>query len=393
MENLENFRIETRGWLEANCPAEMRRPVQGDEDACWGGRHPVFQSDAQRLWLERMVAKGWTVPEWPREYGGGGLTRDETKILHQEMRALNCRPPLTSFGISMLGPALLKYGSEEQKREHLPKIARGEIRWCQGYSEPGAGSDLASLQARAEDKGDQFLINGSKIWTSYANKADWIFCLVRTDPSAPKHEGISFFLFDMESPGVSTKPIVLISGASPFCETFFDDVLVPKANLVGKLNKGWDVAKYLLTHERDMIGAMGSTGENRPLGQIACDTVGTDNGMLADSFLRGQIAAYEIDAAAFRLTMERVGDMAKVGQAHPAVSSLLKYYGTELNKRRMELLVSAGGLDALEWEGERSREGRTARAWLRSKGNSIEGGTSEIQLNIVAKRILGLPGA
>ncbi len=393
MENLETFRKETRAWLEANCPAEMRRPVQGDEDACWGGRHPVFQSDAQRLWLERMVAKGWTVPEWPREYGGGGLTRDETKILHQEMRALNCRPPLTSFGISMLGPALLKYGSEEQKREHLPKIARGEIRWCQGYSEPGAGSDLASLQARAEDKGDPFLFNGSKIWTSYANKADWIFCLVRTDPGAPKHEGISFVLFDMESAGVSTKPIVLISGASPFCETFFDDVLVPKANLVGKLNKGWDVAKYLLTHERDMIGAMGSTGENRPLGQIACDTVGTDNGMLADSFLRGQIAAYEIDAAAFRLTMERVGDMAKVGQAHPAVSSLLKYYGTELNKRRMELLVSAGGLDALEWEGERSREGRTARAWLRSKGNSIEGGTSEIQLNIVAKRILGLPGA
>ncbi|MFZ0245598.1 acyl-CoA dehydrogenase family protein [Candidatus Binatus sp.] len=393
MDNLETFRIETRAWLEANCPPEMRRPVQGEEDACWGGRHPVFQSDAQRLWLERMAAKGWTVPEWPREYGGGGLTRDEAKILRQEMRALGCRPPLTSFGISMLGPALLKYGSEEQKREHLPKITRGEIRWCQGYSEPGAGSDLASLQTRAEDKGDQFLVNGSKIWTTYANKADWIFCLVRTDPNAPKHEGISFVLFDMESAGVSTKPITLISGASPFCETFFDDVLVPKANLVGKLNKGWDVAKYLLTHERDMIGGMGSTGESRSLGQIASETVGTDNGMLADTALRGQIAAYEIDALAFRLTMERVGDMAKLGQAHPAVSSLLKYYGTELNKRRMELMMSAGGSDALEWEGERSHEGRTARAWLRSKGNSIEGGTSEIQLNIIAKRILGLPGA
>ena len=392
MDNLETFRIETRAWLEANCPPEMRRPVQGEEDACWGGRHPVFQSDAQRLWLERMAAKGWTVPEWPREYGGG-LTRDEAKILREEMRALGCRPPLTSFGISMLGPALLKYGSEEQKREHLPKITRGEIRWCQGYSEPGAGSDLASLQTRAEDKGDQFLVNGSKIWTTYANKADWIFCLVRTDPNAPKHEGISFVLFDMESAGVSTKPITLISGASPFCETFFDDVLVPKANLVGKLNKGWDVAKYLLTHERDMIGGMGSTGESRSLGQIASETVGTDNGMLADTALRGQIAAYEIDALAFRLTMERVGDMAKLGQAHPAVSSLLKYYGTELNKRRMELMMSAGGSDALEWEGERSHEGRTARAWLRSKGNSIEGGTSEIQLNIIAKRILGLPGA
>ncbi len=393
MDNLETFRKDARAWLEANCPPEMRRPVQGEEDACWGGRHPDFQSDAQRLWLERMAAKGWTVPEWPREYGGGGLTRDETKILRQEMRALNCRAPLTSFGISMLGPALLKYGSEEQKREHLPKIVRGEIRWCQGYSEPGAGSDLASLQTRAEDKGDQYLINGSKIWTTYANKADWIFCLVRTDPSASKHEGISFLLFDMESPGVSTKPIVLISGLSPFCETFFDDVLVPKANLVGKLNKGWDVAKYLLTHERDMIGGMGGTSENRSLGQIAGETVGTDNGMLADTALRAQISAYEIDAVAFRLMMERVGDMAKVGQAHPAVSSLLKYYGTELNKRRMELVMSAGGTDALEWEGERSREGRTARAWLRSKGNSIEGGTSEIQLNIIAKRILNLPGA
>ncbi|MGD0671961.1 MAG: acyl-CoA dehydrogenase family protein [Candidatus Binatus sp.] len=393
MDNLETFRKDTHAWLEANCPPEMRRPVQGEEDACWGGRHPDFQSDEQRLWLERMAAKGWTVPEWPREYGGGGLTRDETKILRQEMRALNCRAPLTSFGISMLGPALLKYGSEEQKREHLPKIVRGEIRWCQGYSEPGAGSDLASLQTRAEDKGDQYLINGSKIWTTYANKADWIFCLVRTDPSASKHEGISFLLFDMESPGVSTKPIVLISGLSPFCETFFDDVLVPKANLVGKLNKGWDVAKYLLTHERDMIGGMGSTSENRSLGQIAGETVGTDNGMLADTALRAQISAYEIDAVAFRLTMDRVGDMAKLGQAHPAVSSLLKYYGTELNKRRMELVMSAGGTDALEWEGERSREGRTARAWLRSKGNSIEGGTSEIQLNIIAKRILNLPGA
>ncbi|MGB8684348.1 MAG: acyl-CoA dehydrogenase family protein [Candidatus Binatus sp.] len=393
MENLEIFRKETRAWLEANCPDEMRRPAQTEEDACWGGRRWKFQSDAQRQWLERMGKKGWTVPEWPREYGGGGLTRDEAKILRQEMNALGCRAPVQSFGIWMLGPALLKYGSEEQKREHLPKIARGEIRWCQGYSEPGSGSDLASLQTRAEDKGDQFLVNGSKIWTSYADRADWIFCLVRTDPNAPKHEGISFILFDMESAGVSTKPITLISGASPFCQTFFDDVLVPKANLVGKLNKGWDIAKYLLTHERDMIGGMGSTSENRSLGQIATDTVGTNNGMLADTVLRGEIAAFEIDALAFRLTMDRAGDMAKAGQAHPAVSSLLKYYGTELNKRRMELVMSAGGTDALEWEGERSREGRTARAWLRSKANSIEGGTSEVQLNIIAKRILGLPGA
>jgi acyl-CoA dehydrogenase len=394
MSDLETFRKETRAWLEANCPAEMRRPRQSEDDACWGGRHWTFQSDAQRQWLERMAAKGWTVPEWPREYGGGGLSHDEAKILHQEMAVLGCRLPLESFGIWMLGPALLRYGNEEQKREHLPKIARGEIRWCQGYSEPGAGSDLASLQTRAELQGDSFIVNGSKTWTSYANKADWIFCLVRTDPNAPKRDGISFILFDMESTGVSTKPISLISGASPFCETFFDDVIVPKENLVGTMNKGWDVAKYLLTHERDMIGGMGSrNSDNRALGQIAAESVGIEHGVLADTVLRGQIASYEIDALAFRLTMERAGDMAKTGQAHPAISSMLKYYGTELNKRRLELAMSAGGSDALEWEGERSRDGFTARAWLRSKGNSIEGGTSEVQLNIIAKRILGLPGA
>ena len=394
MADLESFRTQTREWLEVNCPPEMRTPVRGEEDTCWGGRKWKFKSDAQRLWLERMAAKGWTVPEWPREYGGGGLGREEAKILREEMRKLGCRSPLDSFGIWMLGPALLKYGNEEQKREHLPKIARGEIRWCQGYSEPGSGSDLASLQTRAEDKGDQYLVNGSKIWTSYADKADWIFCLVRTDPKAPKHEGISFVLFDMESPGVSTAPITLISGNSPFCQTFFEDVVVPKANLVGTLNKGWDVAKFLLTHERDMIGGMGSnTGETRTLGQIASASIGLENGVLADTNLRSQIAALDIDAWAFRLTMDRVGDLMKTGKINPAASSLLKYYGTELNKRRQELTMSAGGTDALEWEGEHSHEGRAARAWLRSKANSIEGGTSEVQLNIIAKRLLNLPGA
>ena len=173
------------------------------------------------------------------------------------MRALNCRSPLASFGIWMLGPALLKFGNEAQKKEHLPKIARGEIRWCQGYSEPNAGSDLASLATRADDKGDHYIVNGQKIWTSYADKADWIFCLVRTDTAAKKHTGISFVLFDMATPGVSTRPILLISGKSPFCETFFDNVRVEKQNLVGTPGGGWDVAKYLLTHEREMIGAHG----------------------------------------------------------------------------------------------------------------------------------------
>jgi alkylation response protein AidB-like acyl-CoA dehydrogenase len=394
MTDLDTFRRETRAWLEANCPPDMRKPMKSEDDTCWGGRNWTFKSEGQKLWLERMAAKGWTTPEWPKAYGGGGLSREEGKVLRAEMRALGCRSPLDSFGIWMLGPALLRYGSEEQKKHYLPQIVRGEIRWCQGYSEPNAGSDLASLQTRAEDKGDHFLVNGQKIWTSYADKADWIFCLVRTDFKAAKHEGISFLLFDMASPGVTTKPILLISGKSPFCETFFDNVKVPKAQLVGTLNKGWDIAKYLLTHERDMIGGMGDRGGTRPLGQVAAGMLGTTaDGALADPLLRADIANFEVDEAAFRVCMERAGDMMKAGQGNPAFSSVLKYYGTELNKRRNELLMSAGGADALEWESERSGEGALARSWLRSKANSIEGGTSEVQLNIVSKRILGLPDA
>ncbi len=288
MNILETFRAETRAWLEANCPPEMRQPSQSEKDACWGGRNWVFQSPAQKLWLERMAAKGWTAPEWPTQYGGGGLSREEAKVLAAEMRSLGCRSPLQSFGIWMLGPALLKYGSEEQKQTYLPPIVRGEIRWCQGYSEPNAGSDLAALQTKAEDAGDHFIVNGQKIWTSYADAADWIFCLVRTDFSAPKHLGISFILFDMTTPGVSTKPITLISGRSPFCETFFDNVKVPKANLVGELNKGWDIAKYLLTHERDMIGGIGDRMGARRIGQIAARFAGKDEaGRLADPLLQG----------------------------------------------------------------------------------------------------------
>ena len=391
--DIDTFRQQTRTWLEANCPPEMRQPIKSDDDVCWGGRKWKFASEGQRLWLERMGKRGWTVPAWPREYGGGGLSNAEAKVLAQKMAALRCRPPLVSFGIWMLGPALLKFGSHEQKLEYLPKIARGEIRWCQGYSEPNAGSDLASLATRAEDRGDHFIVNGQKIWTSYADKADWIFCLVRTD-TVKKHTGISFVLFDMETPGVSTRPIQLISGNSPFCETFFDNVRVEMRNLVGVLNGGWDVAKYLLTHERDMIGGMGETAATPSLAKTAKAAVGLDDkGRLADAMLRAQIAEFEMDEAAFRLTLGRVGDLAKARQAHPAMSSMLKYYGAELNKRRWELMMSAGGADALEWESERTQSGAAARAWLRTKGNSIEGGTSEVQLNVIAKRILQLPGA
>ncbi len=308
----------------------MRKPATSDADVFWGGRNTKFSSEPQRLWFERMRDKGWTVPDWPREYGGGGLSAAEHKVLRAEMGRIGARPPLSSFGIWMLGPALLKYGNEAQKKEHLPKIAAGEIRWCQGYSEPNAGSDLASLQTRAESDGDDFVITGSKIWTSYANYADWIFCLVRTDASAKKHDGISFILFDMTSKGVTTKPILLISGYSPFCETFFDGVRVPKSHVVGTVNRGWDVAKYLLQHERAMISGMGERGVGRPLGQIAADSVGTDTlGRLDDSMLRAEIATFDVDEAALAACAERAVDLAKAGQAHPAFSSAMKYYGTE----------------------------------------------------------------
>lgn len=390
MADLDVFRAQTRAWLEENCPAEMRTDMKTDDEACWGGRNYVFSSEAQKLWLERCAAKGYTAPTWEAKYGGAGLSRAQEQILKKEMKRINARPPLSSFGVWMLGPALLKFGSEEQKLEYLPPITRGEIRWCQGYSEPGSGSDLASLQTKAEDKGDHYLVNGQKVWTSYANKADWIFCLVRTDNTGSKHEGISFLLFDMETEGVEPKPIKLISGKSPFCETFLTDVKVPKRNLVNEEGQGWNIAKYLLTHEREMIG---ETGGTRPVSEMAVDFAGLEDGKLSDPILRGEIAQAEVDDWAFKMTMGRMLGEAKAGASLGAKSSMLKYYGTELNKRRYELLMDAAGGDGLEWEGERSNDGNLAKSWMRTKGNSIEGGTSEVMLNIVAKRVLEMPGA
>ena len=399
--HLEDFRQETRAWLEANCPASMRTPMV-DAEVVWGGRNPTFVNPESKLWLERMAEKGWTTPTWPAEYGGGGLSKDESMVLAQEMSRMNARPPLNSFGISMLGPVLLESGTHEQKSEHIPKIVRGEIRWCQGYSEPGSGSDLASLNTKAVLDGDEYVINGSKVWTSYADKADWIFCLVRTDSDVPKHAGISFILFDMDTPGVTTKPIQLISGMSPFCETFFDDARAKAANLVGGLNNGWAIAKRLLQHERTMISGFGLAGSQGDRGGTTStmDSVERaamhyrgDTDKISDPGLRDEIAKFKIDSAAFALTSQRSTEESKQGQGPNATSSMLKNYGCELNKRRYELLLSSLGSQALGWEGEgfASDEIAVTREWLRSKANSIEGGTSEVQLNVIAKRVLGLP--
>ena len=388
---LDVFRTETRAWLEANCPASMRTPLTGDETP-WGGRKFKWKNPDSKLWLDRMAEKGWTAPMWPKAYGGGGLSAAEARVLEQELARIKARPALFSFGIWMLGPVLLEYANEEQKKEHLPKIVRGEIRWCQGYSEPGAGSDLAGLQTRCEDKGDHFLINGQKVWTSYADQADWIFCLVRTD-TTKKHEGISFVLFDMTTPGVEARPIKLISGESPFCETFFSDVKVPKPQMVGKLNGGWDIAKRLLQFERQNISAGGFGGAaGLEIEEVALAHAGSDHGKIADADLRARISAHKMDAKAFSLTVRRVETEAKSGKGLGPAASILKYAAATLNQHKHELMLEAMGADGLGWDGEGFDQAnvRETRAWLRSKGNSIEGGTSEINLNVVAKRVLGL---
>ena len=391
--SLENFRKETKDWLEANCPQGMRQPIKSEADICWGGRNWTFASEDQKVWLERMAERGWTVPTWPKEYGGGGLSKEEAFVLKEEMKAINARSPLDSFGIWMLGPALLKYGTHEQKLEFLPPIARGEIRWCQGYSEPGAGSDLVSLRTKGVLEGDHYTVNGQKVWTSYADKSDWIFALVRTEADAPKYNGISFLLIDMDQPGVTTKPIKLISGKSPFCETFFDDAKALVKNRVGEAGQGWEIAKYLLSHERAGIVSEAAFGGLNPVtaahqsGEVDAD------GKMSDPILRGDVARLTIDGLAFDATMRRVKEEADHGEGVGARASLLKYMGTGLNKRRNELNMSALRYDGLLWEGEKESDGEVARSWLRSRANSIEGGTSEINLNIVAKRVLNLPGA
>ena len=396
MEQLENFRQEVKSWLDENCPASMRNGADPaiPTDEVWGGRKAQYKNPESKIWLDRMGQKGWTMPTVAKEYGGGGLSKEEVKILNEEMWMIGAKGPLLSFGIWMLAPVLLEYGTEEQKKEHLPKIIKGEIRWCQGYSEPGSGSDLASLATKAEDIGEHFLVNGQKVWTSYADKADWIFALVRTGPKEPKHDGISFLLIDMETQGVSTKPITLISGKSPFCETFFDDVKVTKANLIGELNAGWTIAKALLQHEREFISkfglasAMGSSGKD--IVSLAKKHLGEENGKISNGFYRSEITAHKIKEHAFGLTLKRAGD--EGGKASPT-ASMFKLYGTEHNKMRHELMVAVTGINGVAWDGDEfdDDEKNLTKSWLRTKGNSLEGGTSEVQLNVISKRVLGLP--
>jgi alkylation response protein AidB-like acyl-CoA dehydrogenase len=397
--DLDTFRAEVRAWLAANYPPELREAdARTDAEAVWGGRAFERSNDPQSVWMRRVAAQGWTTPTWPKEYRGAGLTAEQARVIDQELAAGRYRPPLLSFGIWMLGPVLLEYANEAQKAEHLPKIVRGEIRWCQGYSEPGAGSDLASLATKCEDKGDHWQIDGQKVWTSYADKADWCFCLVRTDPTK-KHEGISFVLIDMRLPGVETRPIKLISGDSPFCETFFTGVKIPKGNLVGKLNGGWEIAKRLLQYERQNIsagfgeGGIGAGGSSGDLGEVAKTYVGLEDGRLADADLRQRITLNKMNFQALRQTIGRTAAESRAANGPSAATSIIKYAAAEFAKERSELMVEAMGDQGLGWSGDGFSEAErlAVRGWLRAKANSIEGGTSEVNLNVVSKRVLGLP--
>jgi len=384
-------------WLESSCPSTMRTPMP-ESESVWGGRNETFVHPDSRIWLERMAQRGWTAPGWPPAYGGAGLDPARVRILEEEMRRLGCRPPLLSFGIWMLGPVLLRFGTEAQRREHLPRIARGEIRWCQGFSEPEAGSDLASLRTRAEDCGDHWRASGQKIWTSHADRSDWMFCLVRTAADAPSRQrGLSLLLFDMQSRGVRTRPIRLISGNSPFCEVFLDDVRVPKENLVGELNDGWTVAKYLLEHERHLLATLGSAVESGAVGgqtleALAMERAGSLDGRIADGVLRDAIVRQRMNEEAFDRTVARVAAQERSGGDASALASLLKLCGTEVNQSRHELRMEIMGIDALVC-GTDGMLPDVTRDWLRSRANSIEGGTTEVQLNVIARRVLGLPAA
>ena len=395
METTEQFRLDIRNWLIANCPESQRQPIIKDQQI-WAGRRRTFYCEDAKLWFERMRDKGWTAPSWPTQYGGGGMSLEQAKILDQEMKALGCRPALYDIGLWMFGPALLEYGTEEQKQEHIPKIVRGEIRWAQGYSEPSAGSDLASLKTRAEDKGNHFIVNGTKMWTTQGDKSDWIFCLVRTDHQAPKQQGISFLLIDMATEGVDARPMELINGDHEFCQTFFDDVKVPKNNLVGNINEGWSVAKALLKYERNMMSIMSSIVEKEEgdIIAIAKRYVGLDsNGKLSNNGLRAQLSEHLMRAQGDALSALRLYQQHKSGVIDGGLGLTMKYLSTSEQQHKDELLLAIMGNRGLSWHDQTFSisEKKTVKNWAYNKAHTIAGGTSEIQLNIIANKALQLP--
>jgi len=392
MSEIEQFRQRTRAWLEANCPASMRTPMPEDE-VVWGGRKVEFKHPDQRIWFERMRDQGWFCPDWPRAYGGGGLDPRQVAVLEEELRRLHCRPPQINLGIWMLGPVLLEFASEAHKQRFLPPMARGEIRWCQGFSEPNAGSDLASLRTSAREDGDDFVINGGKIWTSYGHRADWMYALVRTGPQHPKHAGISLIVLEMASPGVSVKPIDLISGKSSFCQVFFDNVRVPKDQVIGEVNAGWPLAKALLQHERRAMSRIGEFSLPNQFDLLTyCNAYLPNPQSAGEIALKQRAVACMMEAHTFALSNRRMTEAANAGQDISGLMAISKLVHTELERRKYELLLDMMGQRALGVEGFAADELALTRSWLDSFTQTIAGGSSEVQLNVIAKRVLGLPG-
>jgi len=393
MSAIEQFRQATRQWLEANCPPSLRTATPEGE-LVWGGSQITFPSDDARVWFERMRDKGWFCPQWPSEYGGGGLSAEYNAVLEGELRRLKCRPAQINLGIWMLGPVLLEFGSEAQKQALLPPMCRGEVRWCQGFSEPNAGSDLASLKTSAVADGDDFVVNGTKIWTSYGDKSDWMYALVRTDLKAPKHQGISLIVLDMKSPGVSVSPIDLISGKSAFCQVFFDNVRVPQSQLIGPLNGGWNLGKSLLQHERKAMSKFGEFSLPTHFHLLPLiERYLPDSPSPADQALRARAQACAMDEHAYNLTVQRMGEEARAGLDISAIMAIMKLVHTEQERDKFEILLDALGYRALGVEGEpfSSQELAITRGWLNSYALTISGGSSEVQLNVIAKRVLNLP--
>ena len=394
---VDTFRREARAWIRENAPTSLwGTSAAGPFDGFWGGERHLAVADDVLRWRDLACEKGWSAPDWPKEYGGGGLPRELGRIVHDEMQAIGVPRPVAGQGIAMLGPILLAYGSAHQKQIHIPPIVRGEIRWCQGYSEPNAGSDLANVQLKGERDGEHWVLNGQKVWTSHAHLADWIYCLVRTDPNAAKKQaGISFLLVEMATPGLTVRRIDLISGFSPFCETFFDGVRVPAKNLVGEPNQGWTIAKALLAHERSSIGhsiARQRGSAQRELVLRARKHLNVPTGTLPDPLLRDEVAELGMREEALHLTLARIRQNAESGSpGHEG--SIAKIVATELKQWRFEIGMRIAGPESLGWEGPGFDEEdlQYTRDWLRSRANTIEGGSSEIQLNIIAKRVLGLP--
>ena len=383
-QSIEEFQQEVRSWIAEVLPPELRV-----------GNRKNLPGSKLKIWIDALAERGWITPEWPVEYGGGGLDRKHAAVLKAEIKAVRA-PTISSFGTMMLGPTLLEFGNEEQKKEFLPPISRHEIKWCQGYSEPGAGSDLASLQCRAVKEGDEYVINGQKIWTTGADKADWIFCLVRTDPDAPKHDGISFILFPMHQDGVEVAPLTLIDGSADFSQVFFDGARAQAKHLVGPLNGGWTIAKRLLQHERSTDGGSegGITGAMKEtLADVVKREVGVVDGALADPAIRHRLAAQEMEAKALSLTMRRAREEVRAGQTARDIGSLGKLRWANMVKSEQDIAMMALGAQGLGWSGpgfDDTHLERT-RAWLTTRSDSIWGGTNEVQMNVIAKRVLQIP--